>query len=165
MLTISDAQLKEAAAIIGAHDAGDEAIESNVAALVKDPLLARRVIDWLPEVFGMVLVSHIDTVVLPTTFSAKDKRGEWVEVPLSAEPIFESAMRLATQMLHDGSQDVFRNIALRSGVVPAAHRALNEGRSLKGATMSGPALLGIPAETYISEPVSGWRKLFRRAPG
>lgn len=162
MLSISDTQLEEVAAIVGAAGVDDEALEPRVAMLVQNSMLARRLIDWLPEAFGMVLVSHMDAVTLPTTFSVKNKRGDWVELDLSVEPIFHSAIRLATHMFHNGPRDMFSNIALRSALVVAVNRALNEGRSLKGAVLSGPALLGIPAEIYLPPSRSIWQKLFRR---
>jgi len=109
----------------------------------------------------MVLISHMDQVTLPTTFSAKNKRGDWIELDLSVEPIFHSAIRLATHMFHNGPQSTFSNIAGRSALLGAVNRALNEGRSLKGATLSGPALISIPAETYLPPAPSIWRKLFR----
>lgn len=161
MMSIFDAQLEEVAAIVGAEGFNDEQLEARLVAFVRDPMLARRLMDWLPEAFGMVLVSHMDTVSLPTTFSAKNNRGDWVEFDLTVEPIFASAIRLATHMLHNGPRDTFSNIALRSAMVEAANRALNAGESLKGASLSGPALTGIPAETYLSPCPSIWRKLFR----
>ena len=51
MLSFSDVQLEEVADIIGSEDFDEEAIESRVAALVQDPMLARRLIDWVPEAF------------------------------------------------------------------------------------------------------------------
>lgn len=109
----------------------------------------------------MVLVSHMDTVILPTTFQAKNKRGIWVELNLDAEPIFQSAIRLATQMYHNGPRHIFANIASRSAVLGVVNRALQDCASLNGAILSGPALVGIPAETYVALSPSIWRKLFQ----
>jgi len=108
----------------------------------------------------MVLVSHMDTVTLPMTFQAMNRRGIWVEFDLDVEPIFQSAIRLATQMYHDGPRHIFANIASRSAVLGVVNRALQDGESLNGAILSGPALVGIPAETYVAPTPSIWRKLF-----
>lgn len=149
MLPISDAQLENAAVLIGAETFDDEVVESGVVAIVQDPLLARRLIDWLPEIFGMVLISHMGKVTLPTTFSAKNKRGEWVDFDFSVEPIFQPAIRLATHMFHHGPRGTFRNIASRSASVATVNRALNAGHSLNAGKLAGPAFMGIPAETYL----------------
>lgn len=159
MLTVSDAQLEQVAMLMGAESPDDEHLEFRVATLVQDPMLAKRLISWLPEAFGIVLITHIDSVILPKTFSAKSKRGKWVEIDLGAEPIFRSAVQLATHMYHNGPRSVFSNIATRSAMVDAVNRALNEVRSIQGATLSGPALVGIPAEIYLSKPQSIWEKL------
>lgn len=161
MLAISDAQIEEVARVIGAEGASEAEIESGVLALVQDPLLARRLIDWMPEAFGMVLVSHMDAVALPTGFFAKNDRGDWVEFDLRAEPIVASAIRLALHLYHNGPRNTFSNIAVRSSVICSVNRALNDGASLKDATLSGPSMMGIPAETYLSPKPSIWRKLFR----
>jgi len=161
MLSISESQLEEVARIIGADGASDGTVETRVLALVQDPMLARRVIDWLPEAFAMVLIPHMGAVTLPTTFSAKNKSGNWVELDFRIEPIFHSAILLATQIFHNGPQDTFRNIVHRSALLATVSRALNEGASLDGATLSGPALIGVPAEVYPAPTRSIWRKLFR----
>lgn len=159
MLTVSDEQLEKIAMLVGAESADDEQLEFRVVTLVQDPMLAKRLISWLPEAFGIVLIPHIDSVILPKTFRAKNKRGEWVEIDLDAEPIFRPAVQLATHMYHNGPRSIFSNIATRSAIVDAVNRALNEVGSIQGATLSGPALVGIPAEIYLSEPQSIWEKL------
>jgi len=161
MLAVSKEQLEKVAGLMGAENADDEQLESLVVTFVGEPMLAKRLISWLPEAFGMVLISHMDSVILPKTFSAKSERGNWVELDLNAEPIFQPAVQLATHMYHNGPESTFSNIATRSAVVAAVNRALNEVRSLHGATLSGPALINIPAEIYLSKPSSIWRKLFR----
>lgn len=161
MLSFSDVQLEEVADIIGSEDFDDEAIESRVAALVQDPMLARRLIDWVPEAFGIVLISHMTKVTLPLTFSVKNKRGKWIELDLKLEPIFESATRLAMHKFHEGPRSTFSNVVRRSALLDAANRALNDGETLEGATLSGPALIGIPAEVYLPPATPIWRRFFR----
>jgi hypothetical protein len=41
------------------------------------------------------------------------------------------------------------------------NKALNQGVSLDGATLSGPALVGIPAELYLPKPPSLWQRISR----
>jgi hypothetical protein len=160
-VNVSDLQVQEVAAIIGSEDITVDDIETRVVVLVQDPMLARRLIDWIPEAFGIVLISHMATVTLPLTFSAKNKRGDWVQFDLKVEPIFQRATLLAMQIFHEGPRESFSNIARRSALLDAANRALNHGDSLDGAVLSGPALIGIPAEVYMPPSTSIWRKFFR----
>lgn len=135
---------------MGSEGIDDDDVETRVAALVQDPMLARRLIDWLPEAFGIVLISHMGTVTSPDTFSAKNKSGEWVQFDLKAEPIFELATRLAMRIFHEGPRSTFSNIVGRSALLAAASRGLDDGESLDGASLGGLAMLGIPAEVYFA---------------
>lgn len=146
----SDSALKQAIDIIGQEGINEDEIERQVAALVPEPMLARRMIDWLPEVFGLVLVSHMDGIELPTTFSARDQRGRWHRFDFELEPVFKSGLVLAAEMYLDGPRRAFGALALRSSVVSAASQALRESGTLEGAELAGPALAGIPAELYAS---------------
>lgn len=153
--------LKQAISIIGRNGVSDDEIEDEILTLVRDRMVARRLIDWVPEVFGIVLVSHLGNIILPRTFSARNKRGDWVEFKFEAEPIVQAVAGLAVEMYHGGPRDVFGNIALRSSSADAANRALNAGDALDGASLSGPALIGVPAETYLPPVQPFWRRLFR----
>jgi hypothetical protein len=161
MPMIPEDQLQHVVTILGSTAAQDVAMESKVQELVADKILAQRLLDWIPEVFGLVLVSHIGKVNLPRTFSAKSSDGRWVEISLDAEPIFKAVVPIAMAMFHSGPRDAFRNIAERSAILDTANNALNAGASLEGATLSGPALIGIPAEVYAKQSLSFWQKLFQ----
>jgi hypothetical protein len=161
MTPISEETIRAAIAIIGTSGNEDAQIERDVRALVADEMTSRRLIDLIPEAFGIVLVSHIShKIVLPTTFSAKSSSGQWIHFPFSAEPIFADALRIAQSIFHDGPRDVFQNISLRSSMTNTVNNTLNSGASLDGACLSGPALIGIPADIYPSLPKSFWKKLF-----
>lgn len=146
----TESQLQQAIALIAQEGLGDDDIEQRMTALATEPMLARRLIDWLPEAFGLVLVSHMDGVELPTRFSASDRNGRWHEFEFAAEPIFAPAMNLAMQMYQAGPRQSFARIAQRSSIVDAVSRALEQCGSLEGTRLSGPALVGIPAEIYAS---------------
>lgn len=158
--SISDASLAEAASIIGVADATDEVIEAGVQALFEDRMAARRVIAWLPEAFALVVIPQVAAVKLPTTFSASAKNGRWIEFGFDAEPIVQSALRLGADMYRAGSREVFGHIASRSGLLTVVNKALNQGANLEGAALSGPALMGVPAEVYLAQRKSFWGKLF-----
>jgi hypothetical protein len=163
MTPIPNNIVEAAIQIIGTSGIEDEAIESRVRELVSDEMTARRLIDWIPEAFGLVLISHISSkIILPTTFSAKASDGHWVTLKFEAEPIFTVALQMAQSIYQNGPGEVFKNISLRSAMTDSVNRALNSGRSLDGASLSGPALIGIPAEVYSDTPKSFWQKIFSR---
>lgn len=159
MLQVAPELIERSVEIIGSDGISNEVIESQILALSQDRMLARRLIDWLPEAFGLVFVPHLAKVVLPTTFSAKSSRGKWMEFEFKVEPIFPIAVRIGMEMYHAGPNKTFSNIALRSSIVNVVNQALNNGSPLDGATLSGPALIGISAETYLPPPKSLWRWL------
>jgi hypothetical protein len=114
MRPISQETISAAVNVLGADDISEDQIEARIAELVSDPMEARRLVDWIPEAFGMVLVSHLGKPVLPNTFSAKDVQGEWKSFPFTCEPIFVAALAIAQTTFHDGSGALFQNIAMRS---------------------------------------------------
>jgi hypothetical protein len=160
MLSVSPELLERTAEILGTDGISDEEIESKIFALAQDFMLARRLIDWLPEAFGIVFIPHMAKVNVPTTFSAKSKDGRWIEFKFGVEPIFEGAVRLGMEMYHCGHRGTFRNIVSRSSTLDAVNRALNQGDSIEGATLSGPVLIGVPAEVYMPQAKPLWRRLF-----
>lgn len=130
-----------------------------VAALVSDPIEARRLIDWIPEAFGMDLDSRLGKPVLQKTFSAKDIQVTWQSFPLTCEPAFSTALTMAQAIFDDVPQTLHQNIAMRSLIANTANNALNAGVSIDVAVFSGPVLIAIPAEAYPKQP-SIWGKLF-----
>ena len=91
-------------------------------------------------------------VSLPTEFSAKCSNGSWVSIPLKREPFFRCAIRVAQEMYHQGPRDAFATLATRSALLAVVNDALLAGKSLDGATLGSPAMIGIPAEVYLSPP-------------
>ena len=148
MCPISKEQMEQVARLMATLP--DVECESAVLELLQDESLARRAIDWLPEAFGLVLVNHIEQLILPTTFKARDQEGCWVEIPFAAEPIFALALELGTFVYHNGPRDLFRSIAEGSSVVAAVNNALNAGAELKGAKLSSLEMFGLRAEAYAS---------------
>ena len=162
MLTITTEQVHRTVAILGEGDRRDTEIEIAVARFAPDRMTVHRLIDWIPEAFGIVLLPHVADVILPTTFSAQASDGTWKEFAFEREPIFAEAVRIAMEMYDGGPRSAFSHIAKRSAVIDSVNTALNAGKSLAGAKVSGPALLGIPAELYEDpkpKATSYWRKL------
>jgi hypothetical protein len=146
METISQDQLEQIAALVADRSLSQAERESRALAVAGSPELARRALDWLPEAFGLVAIRHMEGLELPTTFSAKSLDGTWQQFPLSAEPLFAQMVRLALS-----GTDLFKPIAEQSSCINAVDNALNAGRDLKGAKISGPALVGVPAEIYLGQ--------------
>jgi hypothetical protein len=152
MKSVDAVMVGEAIEVLAKHASQPDRVESEVRALVGDDALARRLIDWIPEAFGAVLIGHMKLGInLPKTFTAKDAHGLWQEFPFSAEPIFVKAVQAAAVIHHEGPREVFVALAPSGCMVGAVNRALNAGADLSGASLAGPAMLGIPAETY-SQP-------------
>jgi hypothetical protein len=153
--------IQQSITIIGTQGITEDAIESQVLALAPDAMTARRLIDWIPEAFGFVLVANMNKkITLPTTFLARRADDKWVTLNLDFEPIFGVALTKAQHVYHNGPGELFQNVALRSSMVKTVNNAINAGATLDGAIMSPTALLGIPAEVYPARPKPWWRKWF-----
>ena len=160
MQPIAPAMVAETIDIMGAGSFTDGQIEEKVLALAGDAMTARRLIDWIPEAFGIALAPHLGKVTIAKTFSAKNAQGKWKSIPMTAEPVFVMALEAARKMHHEGPREKFMNVAKRSSIINTINNALNAGVALDGAAMSGPAMMGIPAEVYpAKEPF--WKRMFR----
>lgn len=158
MRTVPIEHIHQAIAVLGSDGIADNDIESRVADFASDEMSARRLIDWIPEAFAAVLIPHIGNVYLPKTFTAKAKCGKWLKFEFMREPIFVNSLPIAMEMYHSDSRNAFANIAKRSAMLDVVNKALNAGDSIDGGSLSGPALIGIPAEVYekLQEPF--WRR-------
>jgi len=149
MLSVSPELIDQSILIMGRSGIVQEEIESEVLMIAGDKMVARRLIDCIQEAFGLVLVSHISSeLVLPTTFSAKTENGDWLWFKWSVEPVFIAAFAAGLRIYHNGPRDVFQNIAVRSAMLNTVNNLLNSGGKIEGAVLSGPVMLGIPAEIY-----------------
>ncbi|MBX3743286.1 MAG: hypothetical protein KF712_20035 [Akkermansiaceae bacterium] len=147
MTTPSPELIKEAAAILG-EDLTKEESEARIRILTDDPMLATRLVEWIPEAFGTAAVSRMGKVIFSNTFQVRDSGGRWITLPCSAEPIFTQAMEMTDEYTRGGREDVFLHIAGRSAVFSSAASALEAGQTLDGAVSSGPAFVSLPAEIY-----------------
>lgn len=160
MEAVSKETLIAAIEILGLDTIDDDGIDSRISKLVSDPITVRRLADWPPEAFGLVLISHGWKVNPPTTFTALDAKKRSVEFPLDREPIFAESVTIAQDMYHIGPRETFKVVSLRSAMLNTVNNALNSGADIDGGTLSGPALIGIPAEVYQLPKRSFWQKIF-----
>ncbi|ELC7364153.1 hypothetical protein [Stenotrophomonas maltophilia] len=139
-----------ALSLLGKEDVDEGRAERDLVAAGIDAGFARRLLIWLPEAFAMALIGHMELELqLPRTFSAHDEQGFLHELPLHCEPIFAEGLERALMMYHQGPRGAFKAVCQRSSSLNAVDNALNAGADLKGAVLSGPELLEIPAETYL----------------
>lgn len=160
MEAVSKETLIAAIEILGMDNIDDDEIDVRISKLVDEPITVRRLADWPPEAFGLVLISHEWNVNLPTTFTALDARKRSVEFTFDREPIFAESVTIAQDMYHNGPRDTFKAVSLRSAMLNTVNNALNSGVDIDGGTLSGPSLIGIPAEVYQLPKRSFWQKIF-----
>jgi hypothetical protein len=160
MQIIPDEKIHRAISVLGVDGISESDIESRILAIAGDTMSARRLIDWIPEAFAAVLIPHVGKVNLPKTFSAKARSGKWIEFEFAREPVFVNAVPMAMDMYHSGYRAAFKIIVGRSSMLDVVNKALNAEASIDGATLSGPAMLGIPAEVYAKAQHSFWRRWF-----
>ena len=163
MLNVSDEDIQRTISQLGEGDRRDTEIEIAVRRFAPDPLVMRRLIDWVPEAFGFVLLPHVAELTLPTTFTARAKDGTWKEFAFDREPIFGQAVTIAAAMYKENPRGVFSAVAKRSAMVAVVNKALDSGTSLDGVRLPGPQMAGVPAEFYDAKPTKAgggfWRKL------
>lgn len=126
-------------------------VEERIRSLVADDMTVRRLVDVIPEAFGLVLISHLPAasgVNLPACFYAKDAKGEWQSFDFNREPIFGAAIEISQHIFHNGPRHIMKNIADRSGLLATVSNALDTGASLEGSTLKGPQFFGLPASLY-----------------
>lgn len=148
MEVVSNKTLMAVIQILGVEGIDDAEIDARVSKLVAEPVTIRRLVDWPPEAFGLVLISHTWNVNLPKTFTAFDDRRRPREFPFDCEPVFAASVAIAMEMYHNGPRDLFKAVSLRSAMLGTINNALNSGASVDGGSLSGPSLIGIPAKTY-----------------
>lgn len=163
MLNVPDEDIQRTISQLGEGDRRDTEIEIAVRRFAANPLTARRLIDWVPEAFGFVLLPRVADLTLPTTFTARAKDGTWKEFGFDREPIFGKAVAIAAAMYKDNPRGVFSAVAKRSSLVQAVNKTLGEGGKVDGTSLAGPAMARVPAEFYEAKPkaasTSFWRKL------
>lgn len=150
--TLSPDLVERAIAVFGEGERSDDQIEAQMLALAGDPTTARRLVDVVPEAFGLLLIAHIPAcaeVAMPDGFQAQAADGRWHVFPWEREPLFALAAQAAARMFHEGPRARFQAIATRGSMIAAVDNALNQETDLAGSTLGAPAFIGLPAELYL----------------
>ncbi|MCB1589239.1 MAG: hypothetical protein KDI56_10090 [Xanthomonadales bacterium] len=140
-----------------------EALDTAMLEHAGDAMLVRRLRDWIPEIFGLVLVARAYSLNLPTTFQAKTAEGQWLSFEFKVEPLVATAGPMAAAMLHaKADQPAFQKLASQSSTMVVIAKAEAAGVSPNGGSLAGPALIGVPADIYLPPRQGFWQRLFGR---
>ena len=148
---VDQAVVGAVAEILGAQEHADEQVTQRVADLVARPITVQRLIDIIPEAFGLVLISRMPetrNTLVPNTFLVMDNIGDWSELPMSCEPIFDMALAKAKYTFDNGPRTTVENNCNRSVLISALSAALNANASIDGAAFAPPAFADLPASLY-----------------
>lgn len=160
MQPITDDLIRRAVEILGTEGLGDDEIKFRLLSLAdNNDSLARRLLEWVPEGFGRMVVSRLGRIDFGSSFSVRDAREKWISIPNKEEPILESALRVAHEMFRDETLDAHQRIATRSATFNSADQVLASGSSLDG-VISATAMIGLRAEDYPHYKPSFLKKLF-----
>src|SRR5687768_821394 len=100
----------QAADILATEGIDEDGIEAQLLALTGDELLAKRLREWVRQIFGRVMLLDAGhRIHFVDTFTVFTSERKAVTVPDRAEPIVELAARLAQDHLKQGRKEyVFR---------------------------------------------------------
>jgi len=145
MESVTNDTVYAAVEILGSCEQVDDEVERRIRSLVAEDLTMRRLVAFIPEAFGWVVVSHLPggmEMSFPG-FTVQEGGGPF---PLTCEPIFTEAVKIAQFIFHNGPRHLIENIANRSAILGATNNVLNEGGSLKGSTFAW--CVPLPASLY-----------------
>lgn len=106
-----DELVRLTAKLLADADRSDQVLEQKVLALTNDAVLSRRMIDWIPEIYALVLATHAWNLRVPNTLRAKNRNGAWEDFAFDREPCVPSDFKLATQHYHSGEREAFGRVA------------------------------------------------------
>lgn len=155
-----DKLVRITASILASPDLNEDEIEQKVLELSNDALLARRLIDWIPEIFGYVMILRGYEISPPDKFFAKNKSGEWEAFEFKLEPCLEPAFRLASELFYAEDKEAFNRIFCLSSTFGLLKQVLEAGGEVKDTEFKALTMVGIPAEFYRSKKKSWLRSLF-----
>lgn len=125
------------------------------------PSEVKRLMAFVPLAFSRPILEELGVSHFVESVSAKNRNGEWVQVPLASQSIYIAGLTLAREHRRVGLMDheVFKALARRCSQIDAVSNALNAGANVRGATMAA-ALIAIAAEDLAPE---SWFTRIKRA--
>ena len=154
MERVPEGILEKVVNLMGSASLSEDELRNEAFALLGDQMLARRVLNFVPEAFGAMLIGHIPGMItrLPRTFSVCAADGKWHELPFPEEPVFAQAVQLAKRLAHQGDGEVFETVSKRSSLFSLVNKSLGAGKEPEDIGMPALAFVGIPAEIYLPVP-------------
>jgi len=112
---------------------------------------AEKLCAFVPSAFAWALLKRMGLQSFPSYYTALDRAGREVQLPLDREPYFTAALQLASETLENGWNPVitrqnFECIISRSAELNAANKLLNSGGSLASAELLPLRVFRISAE-------------------
>jgi len=166
MESVSNKVLDQAVELLGNSGLSHEEVEAKLRESGVKEIEAQRLASFIPEAFGMVAARHMKRkATFLTTFSAHNEKGEPVEIPFSAEPIFAQATKKAAVMYAEGAGPVFEAVSKRSSVTEVIEDALATKTFYDGVVVAIET--GVAAEVYREETkmetssVPSWKRILR----
>lgn len=138
MTTLRDAVELGVACFVGLAGAPDEAIETRLEALGVERWLARRLVTWLPVVFGRLLLPEVE---FPADYHSGSERLRFAD-----DPVFVAAQRRVSER---ATRSELEAIGLRSADVAAANAYLSK-TTAEGRT---PDLASVATATALVTPL------------
>ena len=159
MEIVSPEILEQSVQLLGDPNLTQEQAADELITQGTDDLIASRLVAFIPEAFGIALISHMKVKTgFPSSFIVRDKMGKVESVLFSSEPVFVMALNRAQSMYHEGPRSVFVAISSRSSILKLINDALNRGATFDGSKIA--IAFGIPAEIYTKQKTSVWRRIF-----
>ena len=141
----------QAIAIMSEEDIPDDMMIARIRKLMPRRVLAERLLIFIPEGFGLVMLGHQVLLLFPENFKVKDRFDNWVEFPLQAEPVLLIAMSMGMAAAHSEYANrvkAFERIALRSSSRAVIQKARTGVMGEKFMKMQSLPILGVAAEVY-----------------
>jgi len=112
---------------------------------------AELLVLFVPIAFTWAILKKMGVSSFPSTYLVANCNDQTVELPISREHYFSTALHLAHHTTEYGytdavTRDGFEAIIARSAEMNAANKALREGADIAGSTVGPPYILSVTAE-------------------
>ena len=123
---------------------------------------AKVLVALVPLALSRPILEQLGVSHFVENVSAKNEADEWLEFPLSSQPIYVTALGLAREQWRGAGlidKEVYKGLAERCSTLNAMSNLLNAGASARGATLA-TALVCLRAEDLGAE---SWFVRLKRA--
>jgi hypothetical protein len=112
---------------------------------------AEKLSVFVPSAFAWALLKRMGVQSFPSHYTAIDRFGKGVNLPIAKEQYFSAALQLACDTLEHGwspvlTKEDFQRVVVRSAEYGTLDKALRAGKSVVGAKLAFLSLARISAE-------------------